>query len=270
MAKRRSKAKVSISLFPFLSILACVIGVLTLMITAMALGQMDNDSFASLFEFEQIRSKIEEAKKLIQKLQAEIAKQSGHADATQQELADARVELDQLLRRKEELLKTQDDPIEVDIEIPRVDPVTHEQRLAQMREELTEQEKRKDELLAELKKRDKPPEEAQVIIQPGGSGTDLKPTFVECTASDVVVYEGAEPKRIRRADLAQDEDFLGLLKRIAGQPDATIIFLVRDDGLGTYYAARDLAQAHFARNGKLPVIGHGKIDLSRFEKSPEK
>ena len=265
MARRR-KTQVSISLFPFLSILACVIGVLTLMITAMALGQMDNASFASMFEFEQIRTKIEKAKELIQKLQAEIARQTGHADATQQELADARVELDQLLRKKEELLKTQDEPVEADVEIPQVDAAAHEQRLAQMREELTGQEKRKEELLAELKKRDKPPEEAQVIIQPSGSSTDLVPTFVECTASDVVIYEGKGPSRVRRADLAQDEKFLALVKRVAGQPDATIIFLVRDDGLGTYYAARDLALANFARNGKLPVIGHGKIDLSLFEK----
>ncbi len=266
MAKRRSKPKTTISLFPFLSILACVIGVLTLMITAMALGQMDTDSFANLFEFEQVRSKIEEAKKLIQKLQAEIARQSGHADATQQELAEAQIQLDQLLEKREELLKSQNDPVEVDMEIPQVDAAAHEQRLAQMREELSGQDKTKEELLAELKKRNKPPEEAQVVIQPGGSGSDLKPTFVECTAADVVMYESAEPTRVRRADLAQDEKFLGLLKRIAAQPKSTIIFLVRDDALGTYYAARDLAQANFARNGKLPVIGHGKIDLSLFQK----
>ncbi|NLY02699.1 MAG: hypothetical protein GXY83_42135 [Rhodopirellula sp.] len=266
MAKRRNKPKTTISLFPFLSILACVIGVLTLMITAMALGQMDTDSFASIFEFEQVRSKIEQAKELIRKLQAEIAKQSGHADATQQELADARLQLDQLLLERENLQKTRNDPVEVDLAIPQVDAAAHEQRLAQMREEITEQTKTKEELLAELKKRDKPPEEAQVIIQPGGSGSDLKPTFVECTASDVVIYQGAEPERVRRADLAGDEKFLGLLRRVAAQPDATIIFLVRDDALGTYYAARDVAQAHFARNGKLPVIGHGKIDLSLFQK----
>ncbi len=265
MARRR-KPKLSISLFPFLSILACVIGVLTLMITAMALGQMDNDSIASLFEFEQIRAKIEEAKDLIRRLQAELARQSDHADANQQELADARIELDRLLRRKEELLKEPDEPPEVDIDIPEVDPVAHEQRLAKMREELAEQETRKKELLAELNKRDKPPEEAAVVIQPGGSGQNLKPTFVECTASDLVIYDGPEPVRVRRADVAQNEDFLNLTKRVAGQSDATIIFLVRDDGLGTYYTARDVARDNFARNGKLPVIGHGKIDLSQFEK----
>ena len=41
MVRRRRSAEETVSLFPFLSILACVIGVLTLMITAMALGQME-------------------------------------------------------------------------------------------------------------------------------------------------------------------------------------------------------------------------------------
>ena len=42
MARRRKKS-ITVSLFPFMSILACVIGTLTLMLTAMALGQMDNE-----------------------------------------------------------------------------------------------------------------------------------------------------------------------------------------------------------------------------------
>jgi len=27
-----------------------------------------------------------------------------------------------------------------------------------------------------------------------------------------------------------------------------------------------MARSHYARNGKLPVIGHGKIDLSLFKR----
>ena len=105
-----------------------------------------------------------------------------------------------------------------------------------------------------------------MIIQPGGSGVDLKPTFVECAASGIVVYEGETPRRVLRADLGSDEGFLALLDRVAADSKATVIFLVHDDALSTYYAARSLARSHFARNGKLPVIGHGKIDLSMFDK----
>jgi hypothetical protein len=160
-----------------------------------------------------------------------------------------------------------DEEVEPDVDVPPVDPEAHRRRIAEMQEELESQQDRKQELLAKLEEKDKP-QEANVVIRPGGSGVDLDPTFVECAASGVVVYEGDEPWRVRRADLKSDKDFLALLDRVAAEPKATVIFLVRDDGLGTYYAARSLARSHYARNGKLPVIGHGKIDLSVFE-NPE-
>ena len=53
---RRAKTKVTVSLFPFMSILACVIGTLTLMLTAMALGQMDNDVVLSAERYEKVET----------------------------------------------------------------------------------------------------------------------------------------------------------------------------------------------------------------------
>jgi len=266
MAKRRRRAKQSISLFPFLSILACVIGTLTLLITALALGQMDTDEVASGLRLDYLKRQIKKNEDLIERLRAEIAKVESNADDVQKQLADAMVELERLKRLKEIAFKKMENPEEPEIEIPTVDTEAHKQRIAQMEEELQKQEEMKSQLLAELKERKKPPEEAEVIIQPGGSGVDLEPTFVECAASGIVVYEGEEPRRVRGAELNSDEGFLALLDRIAAQPKATVIFLVRDDGLGTYYAARAVARSRYARNGKLPVIGHGKIDLSMFKK----
>ena len=43
MASRRTKRDFASSLFPFLSVLACVIGTLTLLIAALALGQVAED-----------------------------------------------------------------------------------------------------------------------------------------------------------------------------------------------------------------------------------
>ena len=42
--EERKKRTLQISLFPFLSILACVIGILTLMITAIVIAQIDPES----------------------------------------------------------------------------------------------------------------------------------------------------------------------------------------------------------------------------------
>jgi cell division protein FtsB len=266
MARRRRKTKVTISLFPFLSILACVIGTLTLMITALALGQMDTDEMASELKLDYLKRQIARSRAHIEELKKKLEAIESGADELLKQLADAQVEYERLKRLRDSLLDRADEKVEPEIDVPVVDEEKHKKRIAQMQEELQTQEERKKELAAELEERGKPPEEAEVIIRPGGSGVDLEPTFVECAASGVVVYEGEEPWRVRRADLATDEKFLALLDRVADRPNATVVFLVRDDALGTYYAARNLARSHYARNGKLPVIGHGKIDLSMFEK----
>ena len=266
MARRRRKQGVSISLFPFLSILACVIGTLTLMITALALGQMDTDEVASQLKLDFLERQIAKTRAEIERLQKKLEEVESGADELLKQIADAKVELDRLERLRKSLFDQQDKEVKPEIDVPLVDEEKHIKRIAQMQQEIKTQEGRKSDLLAQLKELSKPPEEAEVIIQPGGSGVDIVPTFVECAASGVVVYEGDQPWRVRRADLATDEKFLAVLDRVADQPRASVIFLVRDDALGTYYAASNLARAHYARNGKLPVIGHGKIDLSMFQK----
>ena len=66
-----------ISLFPFLSILACVIGILTLMITAIVIAQIDPESVnekieTALEDDEEFQQKIEERKKELDALREEI------------------------------------------------------------------------------------------------------------------------------------------------------------------------------------------------------
>ena len=57
---RRKKKKQEISLFPFLDILACVIGNLILIITAVVLESVDTDKLADLFQNEAIQKQTEE------------------------------------------------------------------------------------------------------------------------------------------------------------------------------------------------------------------
>jgi hypothetical protein len=267
MSRRSKKGKQAISLFPFLSILACVIGTLTLMITALALGQMDTDAVASLEKFELAQERLKQLQEAIERLKQQIAEWEQTADDDRKELAELRIKLDALLREKQRLLnRVHEEPDQPEKEIPVVDKEAHEKRMAELAEELMQQQERKKQLLAELEKRGEPPKEAEVIIQPAGTGVDLQPYFVECAANGIVIYEGENPVRVRRADLASDEAFVGLLNRIANDPKARVIFLIRDDGLVTYNTASAVATNHYARHGKLPVIGHGKIDLILFQR----
>jgi hypothetical protein len=264
MARRRkSDASQSVSLFPFLSILACVIGTLTLMITALALGQMDSDAVASAEQFERQKQRHEADLARLELIREKLSTAEASADDAQRELAAARQRLAQLQDQVQQAIQKKDDPVEV--EIPQVDPEGHEQRMARLREELQQVQQQQKQLRQQLAALNKPPEEAQVRIQPSGSGVDLKPTFVECTAPAIVLYQGDKPRRVLRADLGTDESWLQLLDKIAANPKETVVFLIRENGLSTYNTAQNVARSRYARNGKLPVVGKGKIDLSLFQ-----
>ncbi len=261
---RRHRAKLVVSLFPFLSILACVIGTLTLMITALALGQMDDNSLNEQLRLDALKRQLEADLKVIEQLKAEIARFENHADDLTKRLVESERQLRELEQRTKELIAQRNKEPEAEIEVIVVDLNAHKERMAKLQEELEEFQKKREVLAAEIKKRNRPPEEAEVIVRPGGSGMDLEPTFVECTTAGVFIHDGKAPVHVRTGDLKTDATFRGLLERIASRPKATVIFLIRDDAIGTYNVARSVALELRARNGKLPIIGHGKLDLSMF------
>ena len=90
--------------------------------------------------------------------------------------------------------------------------------------------------------------------------------WVEVQRSAILVYiDEQNPVRVIRAELDKNGEWLKLLDQVSKRPKASIIFLMREDAMSMYYAARTVALSKGARNGKLPVIGQGKIDLSLFK-----
>ena len=75
------------------------------------------------------------------------------------------------------------------------------------------------------------------------------------------------PKRIRAAEMVKDQDFLNLLTKVANNQNSSVVFLIRSDALGVYRAAKKICDDRNIRNGKLPVVGNGKIDLSAFNEA---
>jgi hypothetical protein len=136
-----------------------------------------------------------------------------------------------------------------------------------LKKSLADQKERLAQLDKELEERNKPPVESEVSVLPGGSGLGFTPVFVECTGGSAVIHDGDAQPRILATELPQDETFLRILAEVAASPKKTVIFLIRENGLGTYRTARDLANVHEDRNGKLPVIGKGRLDLSHFSEA---
>jgi len=264
MPKRKPGVTEVVSLFPFLSILACVIGTLTLMITALALGQMEKQQAPEAVERAEQHQEHQADIKSKQKAVESVDKKLADAAAIRDEMARAMEELKKLERQQLNEMKKADNDRRQDVQL-----LAEANRLRKRITELTPEPPRLQTkiklLLEEIGKRTSSMNEAVNKIRPGGSGLNLDPTFVECTAGGVVLSTGNNSERVRRADLSKSKPFLALLDRVSKNPKGTVIFLIRDDAIATYHTARSLARARYCRNGKLPVVGHGRIDLSVFE-----
>lgn len=270
MARRRRSEPDDISLFPFLSILASIIGVLTLLIAAMALAQMDNETVARAEQYEKVLKALKACEREIAELKLRVGDEAirpaGQVDEQQRELVKAQLRLQDLLQQLEQIQIQGQGPKET-VKVPDYDAKAGRESIDQMQQEEKQLKEQIAQLEKELEERGKPPKESEVSILPGGSGLGFDPVFVECASASIVLHNIDPPQRIRRSDLATEEAFIKLLDQVAESEKQRVVFLVRDDGLSTYHTARSLADAHEARRGKLPVIGQGRLDLSYFHKN---
>ncbi len=268
MARRKPDEGDDVSLFPFLSILACVIGTLTLMISALALGQMDTDAFVSAEQYEKARRELEETEKDVAELSVRLKKAQASTstdyDAKRRELAELREKLEQLQQKYADALAEAGKP-QPAVQIPTYN-ASIQQQIDRLKQQLVQLKVRVAQLEQEVALRKDPPSESDITILPSGSGVGFDPVFVECANGSVVLHNTPTPKRIVLTELAQDATFTRLLTDVARSRKKSMIFLVRHDGVSSWRTARAMASSRDARNGKLPVIGQGRIDLRYFHK----
>ncbi|MFT7640709.1 MAG: hypothetical protein ACI9G1_002453 [Pirellulaceae bacterium] len=262
---RRKKGKGDVvSLFPFLSILACVIGVLTLIISALAVAQMDTPELASVEALETAEKQRSADLNKIAALEKKIAELRETSSDIQKESVDKLNRVKQLKLAVDNAIIENSQPKPA-AKLPVADEDKHKLKVEQLLKEIADAAAEIKKAATEIASKKTPPAEAVVQVRPSGSGAKLKPTFIECTAAGLVLFSGPQPVRVRRADIATNADLIAILKKIADAKDETIIFLIRDDAVRTYDLARKVALDNYARNGKLPVIGKGKLDLSVFK-----
>ena len=271
MARRKKSDGEAVSLFPFLSILACVIGTLTLMIAATAISQMGKEQTQEqrdrAEEYESTVKQIEEFKKD----QEQAKKMIAQNQSIDKDLKDAIEELKRLKKEQEKKIAAMNkgDTLETKL-LAESNRLFN--RLKELKADPTDRKKEIEKLLEEIKKRKEKPKEAEVVIKPGGSGLDLDPYFVECTKNGVRLLDDPKQKFIRVQDLNKEEgDFHNLLDSVAAKEKGTLMLLLRPDGVNTYNRVRTVARTHYSVDGycpvgKLPVSTQGKIDLSIFRK----
>ena len=183
---KKKKNDLQISLFPFLSILACVIGILTLMITAIVIAQIDPEAVdmkedMALEEDEEFQKKIAEQEQELDKLRQEIrsveenSKKSIDPKRKEQLRKEIAAVVKETEKRKSETKQRQ----------------TIQGQLVKVKDGLAKLMKDLEEAEEEWELMKDPEKFATMVVKQSGSGAggDLEPTFIECHAKGVRVYE---------------------------------------------------------------------------------
>lgn len=265
MARRRTTSS-EISLFPFLSILVCVIGILTLMIAGSSLTQIEEEADPEAVERTTQYRELQEAIQAAQTRLKDAQSIRENPNIGQELLNDLQVKLDEARKRKAERDQqtAKDSPLIAEAGELNAQLEGLKRRLAELQAELVQRAELIADLDRQIEEKGKP-QPAVVSIRPTGTGQNQDAVFVECADTGIVILED-EPARVRTNDLSSDRRYLDLLDQVANSSDRIVIFLLRDNAAATYWAARKVAETRGSRHGKIPVIGQGEIDLSPVRK----
>ena len=273
MARRGQDESASVNLFPFLSILICIIGCLTLIIVVINLIAMSKGEGKTPEEVERAREYM-----LVKK----------EKEDQQKELDKLRIDIENLIQENKNIIQDRDKLVllkemldnQEEIDQSREELIAKFNLLSRTNKQLVSDEvvlqeeiKKKEE---EIAKRKLPPVPAALRVRPSGSSSSTKPFFAEVSDTSVYIHRSLseDPAVIPVASLNQDENFIKLLKEIASANNHRLIFLVRgtDGSVNTLNRARAVVNAFNQSNGseiipgRLPLPGEGKVDLNMFAK----
>jgi hypothetical protein len=243
MAKIRKESNTAISLFPFLSILACTIGTLILILAGMVLGQIG--SGASYKQLEGNKEKVD--KEII-----EWRKMIAEADILAKLLEDYRKQAQQkgLPPSPDEIEKT----LAILQEKKRV-----QQRVKELENELGELKKSVSKIDGNLKKAEGVT--IRLRQEQKGLGKGLIPNYVDCKANELVIYP--QEKIVRKSDISNS--FRTFVQSVGRRKDQSIFFLVRPSGVGTFDAAKMIIEDSETKYGYEAVPEFETLEFEHHE-----
>ena len=269
MAKPRGESENPVSLFPFLSILACVIGTLILMISSVAVTQMESGPEEELVKRVEEYREIEEEQKKVDETLEEMLPLLHELEQYKAALAKLEKLLEELRKKQKEVLSKNKKAEE---ELKKLREV--EKKLLELVAKL---EKQKEQLEAairkleeELQKRKMLTDAPTVCVLPAkrkrgrDSAAGSDPLFVEAGAKGIVLDPDGKRTLIATSQLSKDPKFKATVDAIAKDETKILVFLIRQDGYSAYRTAERFARINSALVAKLPILGRGKLDLSRF------
>lgn len=252
----RDDSESSVSLFPFLSILACMIGTLALMITGLALTGMRSRTDESIMRAEEYVA-LQRANENMQKKLNEI-----------QPLAASLMEVEDEISRLQNLLEMTRE--QVDLKARFEELTSEKDELMKLVNQLRE---RRDELRAEIEELTELIARAgdasvveRIVVLPPSSHQERRDRihFIEVNADGLVVYDEGDAHHVARGDFGSDRTLQQLLQRASRRGREEVILMIRPEGVDNYRHARHQMNRHDIVAGEIPLIGRGELDLSRF------
>ena len=246
MARRNH---VQVSLFPFMSVLACTIGSLIVLLAVMSLSAVGASQASEQAEEQEI------ATRALDKLRVE-------AERGPIEAAEA------LWSQVDEALAIQG--LDSGLPIPRIDYYLEQRRedlasveiLATLKEKIRRFKRDREKVETRIDVLESRRETLPILIDPTGLSKRWKPFFIECDAEGATAYRATDDFRyfVAREDISTSGDFGRYLRRVRATPGALLVLLVRPDGLQTAHQASSVASAASIRVAQLPLPGTGDLD----------
>lgn len=276
MAKRRSSEGGEVSLFPFLSILACLIGALVLMIVVLVMAQVGKAEGRSAEEIKRAQDYIQMKKDIAEREKLDVVLKE--KIAVLEEIKKQMEERQQRFVKLRKLLDTSKEIQETNMKLSQqmqkeLDDLLLE--LEGLKKQQAESKAEIEKLMAEIKARQVPEDKKipPVVVQPSGGGMaeDTKVFFVEASGGALKILSawGTEDYRLpaNAETVLGDVAYNHFLTEVAKIPKALVLFLIRDDGQGAFNNGAGRADNDYkVRIGKLPIPGRGVLDLKTFDR----
>lgn len=269
---RRDELRVS--LFPFMSVLACTIGALTLLLASLSLSAVAPSGADPRMDGEAASARARPSDPEVARPGAEASEKS-EAPAPVSEADLARIEA---LWRRVDAALARGEPgaaISLDALERRLASGERMGRLEADLKALIEAERalaqEGEEIETSIEVLESRRETLPILIDPTGLSRHLEPWFVECDAGGVTAYRVSDGLShfVPRDALDGSGDFARYLRRLKVSPGALLVLLVRPDGLETSALASRMAEAMGVRSAQLPLPGRGELDWSLLRRAEE-
>lgn len=248
------------ALFPFMSVLACTIGALVVLLAVMALAAVDTTQSAQVQERTRREGLALERARFEAEL-GDVERMLEGWEQVDQAIVALGLEADANLETIVGRLR----------EAARAEAI--DQALAEATGEAERIEAERGAVETSLAVLESRRETLPILIDPTDLSGRWQPFFIECDEAGITALRVLDDFRyfVPKEAIGMEGDLGRYLRRVNAEPAALLVLLVRPDGLPTARATARVARTAGIRVARLPLPGEGELDwrlLRRSEAAP--